>query len=281
MEEIDEAIDRRIAGPAKSSKGLNEKERKQVAFHEAGHAIIGMVLPHAQKVQKITIIPRGNTGGHVLMTPETDRFLLTKKELIAEITGLLGGRTSEEIFFDDVSTGASNDIQEATRIARAMVTMYGMSELGPIQYERNNSSVFLGRDYTDTTKNFSAEVAHEIDKAVRDIVDKAHDEATKILTEHKAEVILVAETLLEKETITAEEIDSLIKTGKLPAKVKAEVGASESLSEEEKAVIEKPMAKEEPKEEKPAENPEIPDKTPAESKPKARKKASPKTKKDE
>ena len=289
MEEIDEAIDRRIAGPAKNSKGLNEKERKQVAFHEAGHAIIGMVLPHAQKVQKITIIPRGNTGGHVLMTPETDRFLLTKKELIAEITGLLGGRTSEEIFFDDVSTGASNDIQEATRIARAMVTMYGMSDLGPIQYERNNSSVFLGRDYTDTTKNFSAEVAHEIDKAVRDIVDKAHDEATKILTEHKAEVILVAETLLEKETITAEEIDSLIKTGKLPAKVKAEVGASESLSEEEKAVIEKPVvkakkeAKEKPeaKEEKPAEKSEIPDKTEAKPKPTAKKKASPKAKKDE
>ena len=289
MEEIDEAIDRRIAGPAKNSKGLNEKERKQVAFHEAGHAIIGMVLPHAQKVQKITIIPRGNTGGHVLMTPETDRFLLTKKELVAEITGLLGGRTSEEIFFDDVSTGASNDIQEATRIARAMVTMYGMSELGPIQYERNNSSVFLGRDYTDTTKNFSAEVAHEIDKAVRDIVDKAHDEATKILTEHKAEVILVAETLLEKETITAEEIDSLIKTGKLPAKVKAEVGASENLSEEEKAVIEKPVvkakkeAKEKPeaKEEKPAEKSEIPDKTEAKPKPTAKKKASPKAKKDE
>ena len=289
MEEIDEAIDRRIAGPAKNSKGLNEKERKQVAFHEAGHAIIGMVLPHAQKVQKITIIPRGNTGGHVLMTPETDRFLLTKKELIAEITGLLGGRTSEEIFFDDVSTGASNDIQEATRIARAMVTMYGMSDLGPIQYERNNSSVFLGRDYTDTTKNFSAEVAHEIDKAVRDIVDKAHDEATKILTEHKAEVILVAETLLEKETITAEEIDSLIKTGKLPAKVKAEVGASESLSEEEKAVIEKPVVKAkkeaekkpEAKEEKPAEKSEIPDKTEAKPKPTAKKKASPKAKKDE
>ena len=289
MEEIDEAIDRRIAGPAKNSKGLNEKERKQVAFHEAGHAIIGMVLPHAQKVQKITIIPRGNTGGHVLMTPETDRFLLTKKELIAEITGLLGGRTSEEIFFDDVSTGASNDIQEATRIARAMVTMYGMSDLGPIQYERNNSSVFLGRDYTDTTKNFSAEVAHEIDKAVRDIVDKAHDEATEILTEHKAEVILVAETLLEKETITAEEIDSLIKTGKLPAKVKAEVGASESLSEEEKAVIEKPVVKAkkeaekkpEAKEEKPAEKSEIPDKTEAKPKPTAKKKASPKAKKDE
>ena len=240
MEEIDEAIDRRIAGPAKSSRGLNEKERKQIAFHESGHAVIGLVLPNADKVQKITIIPRGNTGGHVLMTPEADRFLLTKNELIAEITGLLGGRTSEEIFFDDVSTGASNDIQEATRIARSMVTMYGMSDLGPIQYEQSNGSVFLGRDYANTTKNFSSAMALEIDKAVREIVDNAHAEARRILTEHKADVILIAETLLAKETITAEEIDSLIKTGKLPSKEKAEVGANKELTAEEKAVIDAP-----------------------------------------
>ncbi len=248
MEEIDEAIDRRIAGPAKNSKGLSEKERKQVAFHESGHAVIGLVLPHANKVQKISIIPRGNTGGHVLMTPEADRFLLTKKDLLAEITGLLGGRTSEEIFFDDISTGASNDIQEATRIARAMVTMYGMSDLGPIQYEQSNGSVFLGRDYANTTKNFSSEVAREIDKAVREIVENAHQEAHKILTEHKADVMLIAETLLKNETITAEEIDSLIKTGKLPEKAKAEVGASENLTEEEKKVIEETKVEEEVKE---------------------------------
>ena len=249
MGEIDEAIDRRIAGPAKTSKGLSEKERKQIAFHESGHAVIGLVLPHANKVQKITIIPRGNTGGHVLMTPEADRFLLTKKELLAEITGLLGGRTSEEIFFDDISTGASNDIQEATRIARAMVTMYGMSDLGPIQYEQSNGSVFLGRDYANTTKNFSSEVAREIDKAVREIVENAHQEARTILTEHKAEVMLIAETLLKNETITAEEIESLIKTGKLPEKEKAEVGAGENLTDEEKAVIETTTKPEEVKEE--------------------------------
>jgi len=249
MEEIDEAIDRRIAGPAKTSKGLSEKERKQIAFHESGHAVIGLVLPHANKVQKITIIPRGNTGGHVLMTPEADRFLLTKKELLAEITGLLGGRTSEEIFFDDISTGASNDIQEATRIARAMVTMYGMSDLGPIQYEQSNGSVFLGRDYANTTKNFSSEVAREIDKAVREIVENAHQEARTILTEHKAEVMLIAETLLKNETITAEEIESLIKTGKLPEKEKAEVGAGEGLTEEEKAVIDAPKPEETKQEE--------------------------------
>ena len=223
MAEIDEAIDRRIAGPAKSNKGLSETERKQVAFHEAGHAVIGLVLPHAEKVQKITIIPRGNTGGHVLMTPEDDRFLLTKKELLAQITGLLGGRTSEEVFFDDVSTGASNDIQEATKIARAMVTEYGMSDLGPIQYERNNGSVFLGRDYMDTTKNFSTQIAFEIDKAVREIVEKAHEEAKQIITAHAKDVTLIAETLLAKETITAEEIESLIKTGALPQKQTASV----------------------------------------------------------
>ena len=218
MAEIDEAIDRRISGPAKSSKGLSEKERKQVAYHEAGHAVIGINLPYSDKVQKITIVPRGNTGGHVLMTPEDDRFLMTKNELIAQITGLLGGRTSEEIFFKDVSTGASNDIERATRLARLMVTEFGMSELGPIQYERDTGSVFLGRDYTSTQRNFSTQIAYEIDKAVRSIIDDAHEKAKALLTEKKDQVILIAETLLEKETITAEEIEALCKTGKLPVK---------------------------------------------------------------
>ncbi|MBP5092002.1 MAG: ATP-dependent zinc metalloprotease FtsH [Bacilli bacterium] len=246
--EIDEAIDRRISGPAKSNKGLSEKERKQVAYHEAGHAVIGMNLPYSDKVQKITIVPRGNTGGHVLMTPEDDRFLSTKNELIARITGLLGGRTSEEIFFKDVSTGASNDIQEATRLARMMVTEFGMSDLGPIQYEHNTGSVFLGRDYTDTQKNFSTQVAFEIDKAVRQIIDEAHERALKLLTEHKDQVILVAETLLDKETITAEEIESLVKTGKLPeAPKKEEPKAEEKPAEEPKA---EEKAAEAPKEEK-------------------------------
>ena len=223
MAEIDEAIDRRIAGPAKSSKGMNDQERKEVAFHEAGHAVIGLVLPYSEKVQKITIIPRGRTGGHVLMTPEDDRFILTKKELLAQITGLLGGRASEEIFFDDISTGAENDIQEATKLARMMVTVFGMSHLGPIQYENDQGSVFLGRDYANTQRNFSSEVAFEIDKAVREIIDDAHKQAIEILTAHKKDVTLIADTLLEKETITAEEIDSLVKTGVLPTKVQAVV----------------------------------------------------------
>lgn len=216
MADIDEAIDRRIAGPAKSNKGFNEIERKEIAYHEAGHAVIGLTLPHSDKVRKITIIPRGNTGGHVLMGPDDDRFLLTKNELIAEITGLLGGRTSEEIFFKDVTTGASNDIERATHIARSMVVEYGMSSLGPIQYESNTGSVFLGRDYTNTQRNFSSAVAEEIDKEIRKIIEDAHKLAYEIITKRKEDVILIAETLLKNETINEEEIDYLLKNRKMP-----------------------------------------------------------------
>jgi len=216
MADIDEAIDRSIAGPAKSNRNLIEKEKKQIAYHESGHAIIGIYLPYADKVQKVTIIPRGRTGGHVLMTPEQDHFSLTKNELKAQITGYLGGRTSEEIFFEDVSTGASNDIQMATRIAKAMVTEYGMSPLGPIQYESPNGSVFLGRDYNDTTKNFSSQIAYEIDKEVRNIIEDCHEAARKLLLEHKEDVILMAETLLKVETLTAEQIAYLLEHRELP-----------------------------------------------------------------
>ena len=220
IKDIDEAIDRRIAGPAKSSKGMSEHEREVVAYHEAGHAVIGLNLKFSDKVQKITIVPRGRTGGHVMMTPEEDRFLMTKNQLEARIIGYLGGRTSEEIFFGDVSTGAQNDIEVATRIARMMVTEYGMSALGPIQYESNTGSVFLGRDYNSTQKNFSTQVAFEIDKEVRKIIDNAHEEARKILTEKKQDVILIAKTLLEKETITAEEIQGILNSKPVTEDVK-------------------------------------------------------------
>lgn len=210
MSEIDEAIDRRVAGPAKSSRSLNKHEREVIAHHEAGHAIIGLKLEHSDKVQKITIIPRGNTGGHVRMTPEEDRFLLTKKELEARIVGYLGGRSSEEIFFDDVSSGAQNDIEMATRIARSMVTELGMSELGPIQYERDTGSVFLGRDYANTQANFSLATAERIDAEVGKIINEAHEQALKIIKKYKDDVELIAQTLLEHEQITAEEIDYLL-----------------------------------------------------------------------
>ena len=254
--EIDEAIDRRISGPAKSSKGLSPKERKQVAYHEAGHAVIGINLPYSDKVQKITIVPRGNTGGHVLMTPEDDRFLMTKNELIARITGLLGGRTSEEIFFQDVSTGASNDIEQATRLARLMVTEFGMSDLGPIQYERDTGSVFLGRDYASTQRNFSTQIAFEIDKAVRRIIDEAHENARKLLEQYKDQVILIAETLLEKETITAEEIEYLCKNGKLPEPPQAPVEAPAETPAEEPKPVEGSKPEEKPAAETPADKPD-------------------------
>ena len=250
VQDIDEAIDRRIAGPAKSSKGLNPEERKRIAYHEAGHAIIGLKLKDSDKVQKITIIPRGRTGGHVLMTPEDDRFLLSKAELEARIIGYLGGRTSEEVFFEDVTTGASNDIEVATRIARAMVTEYGMSALGPIQYERDTGSVFLGRDYTSTQKNFSTQIAYEIDTAVRKIIEDAHKKAREIIETYKNEVILIAETLLERETITAEEINALLEKGTL----------NEELETPAKKPAKKSPAKKAPK----GEQPEAPVEAPAE-----------------
>ena len=210
VDDIDEAIDRRVAGPAKSSRSITKHEKEVIAYHEAGHAIIGLKHPNSDKVQKITIIPRGNTGGHVRMTPEEDRFIMTKNELIARIVGFLGGRSSEEIFFDDISSGAQNDIEVATSIARAMVTELGMSSLGPIQYERDTGSVFLGRDYTSMQKNFSAETAERIDNEIRKIIEDAHEEAKRIILENKEDVILLANTLIEHEQITEEEIDYLL-----------------------------------------------------------------------
>ena len=239
--EIDEAIDRRIAGPAKNSRSMTEHERKQVAYHEAGHAIIGLTLPYSDKVEKITIVPRGRTGGHVLMGPEEDRFLMTKNELMARIVGYLGGRSSEEIFFDDVSTGAHNDIEVATRIARAMVVEYGMSDLGPIQYEKQSGSVFLGRDYTNNQKNFSTQIAYEIDTEVRRIIDEAHEEAKRVIREHKDDVILLAETLLVVETINDEEIKYLLEHRTLPS-LEAKV-EEKKIEEVKKPTTRKPRTK--------------------------------------
>lgn len=213
--DITEAIDRRIAGPAKQAH-MEPNEKKQVAFHEAGHAIIGLTLPDADRVQSVSIIPRGRTGGHTLMTPEHDHFLYTKNQLLARITGYLGGRCSEEIFFGDVSTGASDDFQKASRIARSMVTEYGMSPLGLVQYEDPNQNVFLGRDYNNTQKNFSGQVAFEIDQAERKIIEDCYEKAKEIINNRKDDVTLIAESLMEKETINDYEIQYLLENRKLP-----------------------------------------------------------------
>lgn len=214
MKDIDEAVDRVIGGPAKKSRKHNEKEVQVVAFHEAGHAVIGLLLDDAEVVQKVTIIPRGNAGGYVLMTPKEETFLKTKNQLNARITGLLAGRVSEELKFNDISTGAHNDIEKATAIARAMVTEYGMSKLGPIQYEQPQGSVFLGRDY-NSSKNFSDTIAFEIDQEVRNIIDACYQESRRLLEENNDLLELVATQLLEREVLTQEEIYQLFEHGKI------------------------------------------------------------------
>ena len=212
--DIDEAIDRVMMGPAKKSKKYTEKERTLVAFHEAGHAVIGLRLEDASVVQKITIVPRGQAGGYNLMMPKEETYFRTKEQLLETITGFLGGRVAEEITFSDISTGASNDFENATKIARAMVTEYGMSNLGPIQYEQPNGSIFLGRDYLKD-KNFSDQVALEIDKEVRNIIEGCYEKAKSVLIENRELLKNIANYLLLVETLTKSDIDEINQTGKL------------------------------------------------------------------
>ena len=215
MAEIDEASDRVLMGPAKVSRKYSENDKKLVSYHEAGHAVIGLKLEHANVVQKVTIIPRGSAGGYNMMIPSEEKICSTKTDLLEEITGLLGGRTAEELVFGEITTGAHNDFEKATKIARAMVTEYGMSDLGPLQFEQQEGSVFLGRDY-NKSHNFSNEVANEIDMEMRKIIDECHANATKIIKENMNLLKLIAESLLEQETLTKEEIDYLVANGHLP-----------------------------------------------------------------
>ncbi|MBO0421705.1 cell division protein FtsH [Enterococcus plantarum] len=216
--DVDEAEDRVIAGPAKKDRVINKKEREMVAYHEAGHTIVGLVLSRARIVHKVTIIPRGRAGGYMIALPKEDQFLMTKEDMFEQIVGLLGGRTAEEIIFNVQSTGASNDFEQATGIARSMVTEYGMSDkLGPVQYEGNHQ-VFVGRDYGQT-KAYSEQVAFEIDQEVRRILMEAHDKAREIIEAHRAQHKLIAEKLLEYETLDARSIKSLFEEGVMPQDV--------------------------------------------------------------
>ena len=215
MSEIDEATDRVLMGPAKTSHKYSEEDRKLVAYHEAGHAVIGLKLDNANDVQKVTIIPRGSAGGYNMMVPSVEKLCSTKTDLLEEITGLLGGRTAEEVVFGEITTGAHNDFEKATKIARAMVTEYGMSDLGPLQFEQQEGSVFLGRDY-NKMQHFSNEVANEIDMEMRKIINSCHDKATTIIKENKDLLKLIADALLEYETLTKEQIDYLVENGKMP-----------------------------------------------------------------
>ena len=232
--DIDEAIDRVMMGPAKKSRKYTEYEKQVVAYHEAGHAVIGIMLKNAATVQKVTIVPRGDAGGYNLMTPDEELFLQTKNGLVDSIVGLLGGRAAEELMANDITTGAYDDIKRATKIARAMVSVYGMSSLGPIQYEDSSHSVFLGRDYM-SEKNFSDQVALEIDREVRKIVDECHAKAKEILAENKELLVRIASHLVEIETLTKEDIYELVNTGKLEwwEKKKAKVEAERIAKEKE------------------------------------------------
>ena len=250
MAEIDEATDRVLMGPAKKSKKYTDKEKDMVAHHEAGHVVLGLKLDDANDVQKVTIIPRGYAGGYAMMLPREETYTSTKKELLERITGLLGGRVAEEIVYNEVSTGAHNDFEKATKIARAMVTEYGMSDLGPIQFETREGGVFLGRDY-NKSKNFSNEIAHEIDIEMRKIINECYENAKKIISENRDLLELIASSLLEHETLTKEQIDYLAVHGKMPVDDDNEIEVNdEAIEELNKEEVKKNKTKKEKKDEK-------------------------------
>ncbi|MFC5543217.1 MAG: ATP-dependent zinc metalloprotease FtsH [Bacilli bacterium] len=219
MDDIDEASDRVIAGPAKTSRAYTPKEKKLVAYHEAGHVVIGLTLDSAEKVHKVTIVPRGQAGGYAIMLPKEERFFQTKEELLDRITGLLGGRAAEDIVLGEVSTGAHNDFQKVTDIARRMVTEFGMSEkLGQLQFgSSQGGNVFLGRDF-NTDQNYSEAIAYEIDKEMQKIVNEQYERAKQILTEKRDLLDKIAQALMEHETLNAEQIEYLRDHGTLPEK---------------------------------------------------------------
>ena len=256
MPEIEEATDRVIGGPAKVSRKYTEHEKELVAYHEAGHAVLGLKLEHADVVEKITIIPRGLAGGYTMMLPKEERYFETKNELLDRITGLMGGRVSEELHFKECTTGAHNDFEKATKLARAMVTEYGMSDLGPVQLEQQQGSIFLGRDY-NKSKDFSDQVALEIDLEIRKIVDSCYKKAEKILKENQDLVKLIADALMENETITKEQIDYLVENGHMPEeKVEEEEIPIDEQKEEFKTTILNRINKEKKKKKEEAEKKE-------------------------
>ncbi len=210
MYELEEAIERVIAGPERKSRIISEKEKRVIAYHEAGHALVGHVLPNTDPIHKISIISRGRALGYTLALPTEDKFLNARGEMLDEIAMMLGGRVAEEIAIGDITTGASNDIERATKMARQMVTRWGMSDkLGPMTLGEEQHEVFLGRDFS-STPNYSQEIAYEIDKEVRRIIDEAYDVAHKILTEQREQLDRMADVLVERETIDRDELTALL-----------------------------------------------------------------------
>jgi cell division protease FtsH len=207
--ELEEAIERVIAGPERKSRLISEEEKRIVAYHEAGHAVVMNALPQADPVKKITIVARGMAGGYTMALPDEDRTLMARKKMMAEMVGLLGGRAAEELVFDDITSGASNDLERVTRMARAMVTRLGMSDqLGPMVYGQKEELIFLGREISEQ-RDYSESVAEEIDAEVRRLVSEAYDKARQILVEFRPQLDAVAQKLLEVETLTREDFEAL------------------------------------------------------------------------
>lgn len=218
MAEMEEAVERVVAGPERKSKVISDKEKKLTAYHEAGHALVGMMLTHTDPVHKVSIIPRGRAGGYTLMLPKEDRYYATRSELLDQLKTLLGGRVAESLVLGEISTGAQNDLERATELVRKMITEFGMSEvLGPITFGRRQEQVFLGRDIS-RDRNYSEEVASSIDREVRRLIEDAYAKTEEMLKQHIDKLHLVATVLLERETLEGEQLDQLLKTGKIEEK---------------------------------------------------------------
>ena len=219
MLEMEESIERVMAGPERKSKVMSDKEKRLTAYHEGGHTLVGMLLPNADPVHKVTIIPRGRAGGYTLMLPKEDRSYATRGELMDQLRTLLAGRVAEEVVLHEISTGAQNDIQRASQLVRNMITQYGMSNvLGPVAYgEDKNHQVFLGRDFNNQ-RNYSEEIASEIDKEVRHYIEEAYEDCRRLLTENVDKLHLIAEALIEKETLEAAELKELVGFGNVTEK---------------------------------------------------------------
>ena len=218
MPELEEASERVVAGPERKSKVISDKERKLTAYHEAGHALVGMLLPNADPVHKVSIIPRGRAGGYTLMLPKEDRYYATRSELLDQLKTFLGGRVAEELVLKEISTGAQNDLERATDLVRKMITQWGISEnLGPITFGRRQEQVFLGRDIAQD-RNYSEEVAYAIDQEVRRLIEEAYAKTQEILRTNMAKLELMANALLERETLEAHELEELMKDGAISEK---------------------------------------------------------------
>ncbi len=237
MSELEEAIDRVIAGPERKTRLISDKEKEVIAYHEAGHALVGYMLPNTDPIHKISIIPRGRALGYTLSLPTEDKFLVAKSELLDDLAMFLGGRVAEEMVFGDITTGAADDLERATKMARQMVTEYGMSDkLGPLTLGQKQDQVFLGRDFA-SHPDYSQEVAYEIDKEIRRIIDEAFAKARKILEENRAKLDLIAKTLIEHETIEKDDFEKLLK-GEWPGAPESEGVAGQEAKRDKRASAE-------------------------------------------